>query len=452
MYEPVPSHHEVIMNTPVTSVDRRDFVKTAAVLAASAAVPALAVSRTANVRGSDTIKVGLIGTGGRGTGAASQALAADKGTVLWAMGDVFKDRLESAKAGLTEALGDSAKTKIDVSAERQFTGFDNYKGVIDSGVDMVILTSYPNFRPAHIRYALDKGKHVFAEKPVAVDAAGIREVLACGEDAKKKNLALMIGFCWRYHPAMREIFGEILGGRIGEVTSVYTNYLTGTLPKNPRKSGWSDLEFQMRNWWHFNWISGDHIVEQSIHSVDRMSWAMGDRLPVSVNCLGGRQAREGEESGDVYDHFSAIYEYEGGLKTYHSARQINNCYGDNSDYVFGTKGRANVNGWQPQSLKTYDYAGKETWGYKGKGGDDMYQVEHNELFASIRAGKPINDCPRAVNSCLLGIMARMSAYSGKTVTWKQAMESAENLQPAALSWDMKLPPVVVPIPGKHKLI
>ncbi len=448
----MPNESVVPPTTSGVSVDRRDFVKTAAVVAAAAAVPSLAVARSANVRGSDTIKVGLIGCGGRGTGAASQALAADKGTVLWAMGDVFKDRLESSKTNLSEALGDTAKDKINVSADRQYTGFDNYKGVIDSGVDMVILTSYPNFRPAHIKYALSKGKHVFAEKPVAIDAAGIREVLASGEEAKQKNLALMIGFCWRYHPALREAFGQILGGGIGDVTSVYTNYLTGTLPRNPRKAEWSDLEFQMRNWWHFNWISGDHIVEQSIHSVDRMSWAMGDRIPVAVNCLGGRQAREGPESGDVYDHFSAIYEYEGGIKTYHSARQINNCYGDNSDYVYGTKGRAVVNGWQTQSLKTYDYAGKETWAYKGKDTLDMYQSEHNELFASIRAGKPINDCPRAVNSCMLGIMARMSAYTGKTVTWDQAMKSKENLQPEAMSWDMKVPEVVIPMPGKTKLI
>jgi predicted dehydrogenase len=435
-----------------SAVDRRSFVKTAAVVAGAAAMAPLSVARSANVRGSDTLKVGLVGCGGRGTGAASQALEADKGTVLWAMGDVFKDRLESSKKNLSEVLGDRAKEKIDVSAERQFTGFDNYKAVIDSGVDVVILTSYPNFRPAHIAYALEKGKHIFAEKPIAVDMAGIRSVLASGELAKQKNLALQIGFCWRYHPALREIFAQILGGTIGDVTSVYTTYLSGILGKNPRKPEWSELEFQMRNWWHFNWISGDHIVEQAIHSVDRLSWAMGDRLPKSVICLGGRSAREGEESGNVFDHFSAVYEYEGGLKAYHNCRQIPNCPPDNTDYVYGTKGRAVVNGWNPKSLKTYGYDGKETWGYKGDGGLDMYQVEHNELFASIRAGKPINDCPRAVNSCMMGVMARMAAYTGQTVTWEQAMKSADNLQPATIGWDVTPPAPIIAVPGKTKLV
>lgn len=433
-------------------IDRREFVKTAAVATAMSAVPGLAVARTANVVGSDTLKVGLVGSGGRGTGAASQALNADKGVVLWAVGDTFKDRITSSLNDLPQYVAENGKERTAVPADRQFVGLDAYKQVIDSGVDVVILTSYPNFRPAHIKYALSKGKHIFAEKPVAVDAQGVREVLASGEEAKKKNLALQIGFCWRYHPAMRAMFEQILSGKIGDVTSVYTTYLSGTLPPHKREAKWSDLEFQMRNWWHFNWISGDHIVEQAIHSVDRLSWAMGDKIPKSVMCLGGRQAREGAESGNVYDHFAATYEYDNGVKAYHSCRQINGCPADNTDYVYGTKGRAVVNGWVPASLKTYDYAGQETWAFGKAKTDDMYQVEHNELFASIRAGKPINDCPRAVNSCMMAIMARMAAYTGQAVTWEQAMNSKENLQPEKLAWDMKVPEPVVAIPGKTKLI
>lgn len=434
------------------NLDRRDFVKTVAAAGAAAAfVPSL-VSRGAWAGGSDTLKVGLVGSGGRGTGAASQALNADKGAVLWAVGDAFKDRIAASQAELPNYVSENGKERSAVPAERQFVGLDAYKQVIDSGVDVVILTTYPNFRPLHIKYALSKGKHVFAEKPVAVDAAGIRDVLASGEEAKKKNLSLMIGFCWRYHPAMRAAFEQVHKGTIGDVTSVYTTYLSGILPPHPRQPGWSDLEFQMRNWWHFNWISGDHIVEQAIHSIDRLSWAMGDKTPSSVICLGGRQAREGVESGNVYDHFAATYEYDNGLKAYHSCRQTNSCANDNTDYVYGTKGRAVINGWNTASLKCYDYAGKETWAFGKAKTDDMYQVEHNELFAAIRAGKTINDCPRAVNSCMMAIMARMSAYTGQSVTWEQAMNSKENWQPDKVAWDMKVPDPIVAIPGKTKLV
>jgi predicted dehydrogenase len=441
------------MTTDPSGVSRRDFLKTTAI--AAAAVPALSIparlARSAYAGGSDQIKIGLVGCGGRGTGACSQALRADPGNVLWSMGDIFKDRLQSSHQNLLEEFKDNP-TKINAETGRQFVGFDSYKQVIDSGVDAVVLTSYPNFRPAHIRYALEKGKHVFAEKPVAVDAVGLKQVLECGELAKQKNLALCIGFCWRYHPAMREIYQQILGGTIGDITGVHTTYHSTTLPPRHRETSWSDLEFQMRNWWHFPWISGDHIVEQAVHSIDRLSWAMGDKPPKLVNCLGGRAAREGPESGSAFDHFAAIYEWDNGLRAHHTCRQINGAEpSDNTDYVYGTKGRAVVNGWVPASLKCYDYSGKVLWAYKGKP-DDMYQVEHNELFKSIRDGKPINDCPRAPYSVLMAIMGRMAAYTGKMVTWDFALKSQENLQPESLSWDMKPPEPVVAIPGKTKLL
>ena len=433
-------------------LDRRDFIKTAAL--AAAATSTLSVARAANVKGSDTIKVGLVGCGGRGSGAAVQALRADPGTVLWSMGDTFNDRLAGSKSGIEGEMSDKAKEKVQVTDARKFYGIDAYKAVIDSGIDMVILTTYPNFRPTHINYALEKGKHIFAEKPVAVDSTGIRSVLAAGELAKKKNLALQIGFCWRYHPAMREAFAAIHSGLIGDITSVYTNYLTGTLPRNPRKPEWSDLEFQMRNWWHFPWLSGDHIVEQAVHSVDRLSWAMGDKTPTKIHCLGGRQARTGPESGSAYDHFAAIYEYDapgGVIRAHHGCRQISDCPSDNTDYIYGTKGKATVNGWSPKTMKLHDYSGKELWAYKGDP-DDMYQVEHNELFKSIRDGKPINDCPKAPNSVLMAIAARMAAYSGQTLTWDQALNSKENLQPEKIAFDVKPPDHAVAIPGKYKLM
>jgi predicted dehydrogenase len=209
------------------------------------------------------------------------------------------------------------------------------------------------------------------------------------------------------------------------------------------------MEFQMRNWWHFTWISGDHIVEQSVHSVDRLAWAMNDKLPSQVQCLGGRSARSGPEHGNVYDHFAAIYEYDDGRRAHHTARQMDGCPTDNTDYVYGTKGRAVVNGFG-NLFKLYDYSGKEMWSYARPSGD-MYQIEHNELFKSIRDGRPINDCPRAAYSVAMAIAGRMAAYTGQTVKWQRLMESQENLQPATLEWGAA-PAAEVAIPGKTKLV
>jgi len=430
------------------SVSRREFVKTAAVAAGAYAIGGPAVR--AYAKGSDTIKVGLIGCGGRGTGAAVQALRADGGTMLTAMGDLFPDRMASSLKGMTEAMADQAAQKIQVPDEHKFVGFDSYQKVIDSGVDVVILTGYPNSRPEHLKAAVAAGKHVFCEKPVAVDAPGIRSVLESAREAKAKNLGLQVGFCWRYNDGMRGAFEKVHSGAIGDIVSVHTTYHTGTLGRRPRKPEWSDLEFQMRNWWHFTWISGDHIVEQAIHSIDRMAWTLGDLLPLRVTCLGGRAARSGPEHGNVFDHFAAVYEYEGGRRAFHTCRQIDGCPSDNADYIYGTTGQAVVEGWKP-TYSMRDLKGNETWKYSGRTDRDMYQNEHDELFASIRAGKPINDCERGANTTLMAIMARMAAYTGKTVTWQEAMESQEILQPAPLVFG-PFPTPEVAIPGKTKFL
>ena len=406
------------------------------------------------------IKVGVIGCGGRGTGAAVQAMTADKDVILHAMGDVFADRLESSLAGITGHFSDAGdeqgSARIQVPAERRFIGFDSYQKVIDSGVDVVLLTGYPHFRPEHLRAAVAAGKHVFAEKPVAVDSPGIRGVLESAAISRSKGLACLVGFCWRYHDGLRGVFDRINspdGGGIGEVTSVHTTYHTDTLSKRPRKPEWSDMEFQLRNWWHFAWASGDHIVEQAIHSIDRLSWAMNDRLPLKVTCLGGRAARNGPEHGNVFDHFAAVYEYEGGLRAYHTCRQIDGCPNDNSDYVYGTKGQAVVNGWVP-TLSLRDLRGKEFWKYTPAAdisGRDMYQNEHNALFASLRAGTPINDLERGAHSTLMSIMARQAAYTGQVITWKQAMEGQERLGPERYEFGpYQAAPVA--IPGRTKFV
>ncbi len=441
---------------PIESVSRREFVKSAGAVTAAATLGGLVVPRTLAggvfAGAADKIRIGLIGCGGRGTGAAMQALAADPGVVLVAMGDVFKDRLDSAHAALKTPSDDVKKEwteRVQVNDDHKFVGFDSYKQVIDSGVDVVLLTSYPCFRPAHLKYAIEKGKHVFAEKPVAVDAPGIRSVLETAKAAKAKNLACLVGFCWRYNAAMRAAFQQVHGDALGEITSVHTTYHGGTLNKNPRQAGWSDLEFQMRNWWHFTWISGDHVVEQAVHSIDRLNWAMGDKLPTSVQCLGGRAARSGPEHGNVFDHFSAIYDYADGTRCFHSCRQMNNCPSDNKDYIFGTKGNGVIDGWtDSKTIKSRD--GKTLWSGKGTPADvgQMYFDEHKELFASIRAGKPINDCERGTNSVMTAIMARMAAYTGQTITWEQAMNSKESLVPDSPSFDKPAPEAVVAIPGK----
>jgi predicted dehydrogenase len=268
--------------------------------------------------------------------------------------------------------------------------------------------------------------------------------------AKARGLAVVIGFCWRYHPGMRGVFNELRSGRIGDVVAVHTTYHTSTLGKNPRKPEWTDMEFQLRNWWHFTWLSGDHVVEQAVHSIDRLSWAVGDRIPARVICLGGRAARSGHEHGNVYDHFAAIYEYDDGLRCYHTTRQIDGCPSDNTDYVLCERGRARINGWSPP-YALLDKSGKEVWSYKGPLDRDMYQVEHDEFFASIRAGRPINTCERGARSTLMAIMARMAAYTGQTVTWDQAMNSKEDLTLPAYAFG----PVVsapVAVPGKTKFV
>jgi len=441
-------------------LSRRDFVRSsAATVAAGGLVGSLAGPILAHAGGSDAIKIGFVGCGGRGTGAAVQALKADPGTVLWAMGDLFPERIKSSHNGIMGEMnamdqdnGNSStwRNKVQVPEERKFIGIDAYKHVIDSGVDAVILTTWPHFRPVQMAYAVDAGKHIFAEKPVAVDAPGIRSVLESAKKAKAQNTALQVGFCWRYHQAMREGFAHVLDGSIGDITTVHTTYNTGTLPKRPRQKNWSDMEFQMHNWWHFTWLSGDHIVEQAIHSIDRMTWALGDKTPARVVCHGGRIARTGAESGNVYDHFAAVYEYDDGRRAFHTCRQISGCPNDNSDYVYGTRGAAFINGWTPNKIATRDLKGKEMWKFQGHA-KDMYQQEHDELWASIRAGKPNNDCQRGANTTLMALMGRMAAYTGQTISWEQALNSTQRLGPTSYEFGpLQTPPVS--IPGRTKFL
>ena len=434
------SNSDSIQNKEETNSTRRQFIKSSsAVVAAGVALPSLSIPQKTFAANDETIRVGLIGCGGRGTGAASQAMKADSNVMLTAMGDMYPDRLDVSHNALKKA----AEEKIQVTPENKFTGFDAYKKVLESGVDLVILATPPGFRPMHLRAAVDAGKHIFCEKPMATDAPGLRSVIASANDAKAKKLALVAGFCWRYNFARRALYDKIHNGDIGDVRSIYATYYTGPVKPMPaddkRPAGMSDLDWQVRNWYNFTWLSGDSLVEQAIHSVDKVAWCMKDEPPVKAVATGGRQVPN--ESGNIFDHFAVYYEYANGLRAYVGSRQIAGCYNENNDYIHGAKGIAEILGWSRVQIR-----GEESWKYGGPN-NDMYQTEHNELFASIRDGNPINDGDWMSSSTMMGIMGRMAAYTGKEISWEQAMNSQEKLVPEFFEPNMNLPIRPMSIPG-----
>jgi len=421
------------------NTSRRQMLKLAGAAFAGSAFPAIIVSNRAFAgTNSETLKVGLVGCGGRGSGAAMQALKADKNVVLHALADIFPERFDTCLIGLKKVHGD----KVQVAEDRKFLGFDAYQKLIDSGVDVVLLATPPHFRPTHLEAAVKAGKHIFCEKPVAVDAPGIRRVLETAKLAKEKNLSLVSGFCWRFHEPKRAVFGKINEGAIGEVMSVYNTYYTGGAWSFPRQAGWTDMEFQLRNWMYYTWLAGDHIVEQAVHSLDMMSWAMGDVLPVSAVGTGGRQVRVEPIFGHIFDHFAITYDYPNGAKGFHFSRQQENCERSYLAEAFGTKGRALAD----CSSNTHMIQGTNPWQYAGLQ-NDMYQTEHNELFASIRSGTPINNGEWMCNSTMLAIMGRMAAYTGKKITWDEAINSTEKLAPDMVSFDTTPPKIEVARPG-----
>jgi predicted dehydrogenase len=423
---------------------RREFLKSSAVIGGALMAPAI-LPRSVFGATDNVLKIGLIGCGGRGTGAAGQALKADKQVVLTAMGDVFEDKITEHLAALKHAEPD----RVQVDEAHRFVGLDAYQKVIDSGVDVVILATPPGFRPLHLKYAIAAGKHVFCEKPVATDAPGVRSVLETVEEAKRKNLALVAGFCWRYNLAERGLFERIHAGDIGDVRVVYGTYYGGPVkpmpPASERKPGMTDVEWELRNWMNFYWLSGDSLVEQAVHAVDWMCWAMKDVPPLKAIGVGGRQIPA--EGGNIYDHFEINYEYAEGARGFIGSRQQAGCANDNSATIFGTQGTGRELGFRAVPF----IKGKNDWKYQGPR-PDMYQIEHNELFASIRAGKPINDGVRLAHSTLTAIMGRMAAYTGQEITWDMALNSTESFMPANLAWDMPLTAVPMSLPGQTKFV
>lgn len=428
---------------------RRDFLAGAAVAAAGATLTSL--TPAVHAAGSDTLRIGLIGCGNRGTGAAEQALKADKNTKLVAMGDMFPDKLQKSLSQLkrTSAIAD----RVDVKPETSFTGFNAYKSVIEMA-DVVLLTTPPHFRPLHLKAAVAAGKHIFAEKPCAVDAPGVRAVLKACEEAKQKNIAVVAGLCWRYHHGMQETMKRVHDGSIGPITALQCTYNTGGLWSVKRLPGWSDMEWQLRNWLYFTWLSGDFNVEQHIHSIDKMAWAMQNEYPVRAVGSGGRQVRTDPIYGHIFDHHTVVYEYANGVKLFSACRQQVGCVGDVSDHIMGAKATCNIETSSP--ARGIITQGKEKIWQSVPGGrkaprDDMYQNEHDELFASIRAGKPINNGEWMAKSTLMAIMGRMATYTGQEIKWEQALASKEDLTPPAYEFG-SLPVAPVARPGVTKFI
>ena len=397
-----------------TENTRRDFLRTtgsAAVAGSAAAATLASLAQPVHAQGSASLKLGIVGAGGRGSGAAAQALRADPNTELVAVGEAFEHR---AKRCLDSLRNDeNIVDRVKVTPEHTFIGLDAYKQVIEMS-DVVLLATPPGFRPIHFRAAIEAGKHVFTEKPMATDFAGCKSVMESVRLSKEKNLAVLAGFCWRYDNAKRALFERVLGGDIGDVRAVYGTYLTGPVkpmpPADTRPEGISDLEWQVRNWYNFTWLSGDGLVEQACHTADWLAWAFNDAHPESCTAVGGRQIPA--EGGDIFDHVEINYVWDNGARGFLAQRQIPRCYSQNSLYIMGTKGNANLT----RGSHITDLKNETVWKYEGEK-NNMYQTEHDEFFASIRSGDYINDGDRMINSTMMAIMGRTAGYSGQQISW-----------------------------------
>ncbi len=414
------------LRTPVRA-SRRDFLKTSTAVAGTAMLGTLDVARGAHAGGSGTIKIGLIGCGGRGSGAAVNAMNAGKDVQLVAMADIFTDRLEGALKRIKNIKPD----QVDVPTERQFIGFDAYQKVIQSGVEVVLIAGASLFHPIHLTAAVAAGKHVFCEKPHGLDVPGLKIAMAAAEQAQKKGLSLVSGLCWRYDTGVRETMKRVNDGAIGEIIAIQENYLTSPYALRERKPEWSEMEYQYQNWYHFNWLSGDQTAQQLIHCLDKSSWAMDDVAPVKALGMGGRQVCTEPKYGDQFDHHAVIFEYKNGVRVFGFCRDILGCYSETSDTLLGTKGQA--------SLIKHQIQGRSNWQFKGPKAS-MYDNEHAELFAAIRCGKPINNSNYMFTSSMLGILAQMVCYTGREITWEKAMASTQTFLQPRYGFDVE-PPV-----------
>lgn len=430
------------MNRELTSpsISRREFVKKSTMATGAAlSMPILAEAGYLNLN-DDTIKVALIGCGGRGTGAAMQALLTKQNVRLVAMADAFRDRLDECyQALMSDDLSDwsgvsgNVKDKVLVKEETKFTGFDGYLKAIPLA-DVVILTTPPGFRPIHFAEAVTQGKHVFMEKPVATDPAGVKKVLETAALAKQKKLNVVVGLQRHYQNSYRELIKRVRDGMIGDITSGQVWWNNDGVWVKMREPGQTEMEYQMRNWYYFNWLCGDHINEQHIHNIDVMNW-FKNAYPVKAQGMGGRQVRTGKEFGEIYDHHYVEYQYADGSVMNSQCRHIKGTYAIVDEMIVGTKGVVRCGAAEIQSK------GKTLYGYDKKLENNPYQTEHDELFQAIAKGEyKFADAENGAKSTLTAIMGRMATYSGEVIEWDKALNSGLDLQPSKYAWDA-MPPV-----------
>ncbi|QDU63597.1 Inositol 2-dehydrogenase/D-chiro-inositol 3-dehydrogenase [Planctomycetes bacterium Pan216] len=423
-------------NTPKSaSESRRDFMKATT---SAAAIAGMGLAGRAHAEGKDVINVGLVGCGGRGTGAAFNSLQADPATKIVAMADVFEDRMDSSLKRLQKKWGD----RIAVSDDSKHLGFDSYKKVVDAGCDYVIFATPPYFRPEHIAYAVEKGINIFSEKPVAVDPVGARSVMNSGEVAKQKGLSFVAGTQRRHQKEYLDVYGKVQDGSIGKVLAARCYWMMNQLWFRKRDPKWNDMEWMIRDWVNWAWLSGDHIVEQHVHNLDVCNWYLSKDgtviNPVKAVGMGGRARRV---TGDQYDFFAVDYTYPGDVHVASYCRQINGCARNVGEEVVGEKGmarREGIVGPNPFSTRTK----------RGQKNTNPYDQEHIDLIDSIRNNKGLNEAHNVATSTLTAIMGRQAAYTGLEVTWEDMMSSDLKLGPEKIDWDVKLPTTGVPVPGK----
>lgn len=432
----------------VTPITRRSFIQTTSMAAGGAVLGGLTVERAAHAQGSDTVKVALVGCGGRGSGAAAQALSTEGNVKLVAMADAFSDRLNNSYSNLAKAH----QAKMEITDDTKFVGFDAYKEAIKLA-DVVILATPPGFRPIHFEEAVKQGKHVFMEKPVAVDGAGVKRVLAAAEEAKKKNLKVGVGLQRHHQLGYLETIKRLHDGAIGEIVAARCYWNNGGVWVKDRIAGETEMQYQMRNWYYFVWLSGDHICEQHIHNLDVINWVKNS-YPVRCHGMGGRQVRTGKQYGEIFDHHAVEFEYEDGARMFSQCRHIRGCWSNVSEHVIGTKGKCDVSG--------HNITGPNAWSMsreQRRGNKDPYQQEHDSLFAAIRNDKPFNEAVNGAMSSLTSIMGRMATYSGKVIEAKEVLETAHAIVPSSYDWN-GTPPTLpdengfypIPVPGATNVV
>ena len=440
------------MDNELLQNKRREFLRASALLAGGVLLNQFAFAGGKHSSVDDTIRIALIGCGDRGTGAAFQALSTTAKVKLVAMADAFQDRLDNSY----KLLSDKFKDKVAVPADQRFVGFDAYQKAI-ALADVVLLTTPPGFRPMHFEEAVKQGKHIFMEKPVAVDAPGIRRVLAAAAIAKQKKLNVVVGLQRRYQANYREVLKRIQDGAIGDIVGGQVYWNSGGVWVKKREAQQTEMEYQMRNWYYFNWLCGDHIVEQHVHNIDIANWVK-NAYPVAVQGTGSRAWRTGKDYGEIYDNHSVELTYADGAVIYSQCRHFEGTDNRVDETFQGTKGRTYLSAGNQGIL--WDQSGKQLFSHPSKGNANPYQTEHDELFAAIAKGEyKFSDAERAAKSCFTAIIGRYATYSGQVIKWDEALRANNSLFPEQLSWTAN-PKVLpdanglypIPTPGRTKVI